>query len=147
LMLEDLSVLNEEGEEMVGNIFKLTIIAMEFYSTLEENPIEEDEELSRIYHEELRTKDYHILDRELSEGEDHLLSNTEIYLKQASFSREEAFEWIDKLFVIKGFPKSEMEEGSINDFLELNPIMRLFSLDNVKKFEDELGEEWWKSDK
>ncbi len=55
-------------------------------------------------------------------------------------------EWVKKIFTIDNIPFDTFKETSFNEFADTNPIMQMFSLENVKKFEDKLGKDWWKSE-
>ena len=134
----------EDGDMMVGKMVKVLIIATDFYFELEDNPLDSDE-FKQIYFEELNHKDYHIVEREVTH--DYELNNIDIFLKQSLFDEKEMMSWVDKVLLLKGYEKTSIEKATMNEFMELHPIMQLFSLENAKKFEDKFGKEWWKKDK
>ena len=138
---------NEEGEPLVGKILEFTFYALEYFNNLENNPIKEHEELLDIYYNKLNNDNYYILDREIEDDDDYFIVRTDVYLKDISFTKKEVFEWVDKLFILKGLEKPELTEADAEHFMDLNPIMQLFSLKNVKKFEGQFGKDWWKKDK
>jgi len=70
--------------------------------------------------------------------------HAEIYLKARDFDQQEFWQWVQSYFVLKGFQWADKEAATITDFAETNAIMRMFSLENVKKMEGKLGKEWWK---
>lgn len=136
---------NEEGVEMVGKIFKLTLIAEGFYHALKEkNPTNNYEGLAKVFNEALQSEKHHIIDRKLQATDTYLLSNTEVYLKQPNFGKAIVFEWVDHLFAVKNYTYSELEERTLDDFVELNPIMKMFSPEQAKQLEAKFGKEWWK---
>ena len=137
------TIINEKGQTMVGNIVEVMVIAADFYFG---NPNDrlDDEEGNRIYFEELTNKDYYILEREVNQEEHYRMAYAEVYLKQEGFTQEEFFDWIKSFFSIKGYPLEELEEAKNNEFLDMNPIMRMFSEENARKFEDQFGKDWWK---
>ena len=134
---------NEEGETMVGNITEVMVIAAEFYFGHAEDMLDDDDG-QRIYFEELANKDYYILEREVNQEEHYRMAYAEIYLKKEGFDKEEFFEWVRSFFSIKGYPCDELEEGRNEEFLDMDPFLRMFTLENVKKYEDKFGKEWWK---
>lgn len=128
----------------VSNIIRLYLIAMDYYFLeASENPFD-TEDGRRIYTEELSRKDYFIEDEDVGESETHLMAKSILYLKCARFSKEEMLEWAKVYFGVNGFPCDALEEQDLTYFSELNPLLHLFSLENVQKFEDQLGKEWWK---
>jgi len=135
------TIYDEKGEQLVGKILQLSLVAMEYYFSIEKNPFDYEEAL-KIYDDIQSNQGYQILEREVED--DDFMGNVEIYLFQTYFDEKELFEWVNKYFVLKGYEISEFERASIDEFAELNSIMRLFSEKNVKKFEDKLGKEWWK---
>ena len=135
------TVFDERDEQMVGKIVQVHLIAMEYFFSLEENPLNYDEAL-KIYHEIQGHQAYKIVERDI-EDED-FMAHVEIYLLQTHFDERELFEWVNKYFAMNGLEVTEFERASGDAFLELNPIMRLFSEKNAKKFEAQLGKNWWK---
>jgi hypothetical protein len=130
----------------VSNIVRLDLFATDYYfMEATENPLDSDE-VRRIYMEELSQKDYFIDDKEVSESEEYMMAKSILYLKCTRFSKEEMLDWVKVYFGVNGFPCDTLEEQDLTYFSELNPLLHLFSLENVQKFEDQLGKEWWKKD-
>ena len=68
----------------------------------------------------------------------------DVYLKKEGFTPDEFFEWVRSVFSIKGYPIEELEEGKSEDFLDMHPIMRLFTDESIRKSEEQFGKGWWK---
>jgi hypothetical protein len=132
-----------EEELMVSNMIEANIFAMDFYFALEENPLA-DEKHQKIYYERLPKKQYYI--EEVATPEDYVMKRFTMFLKTDAFSKDEMLDWLKVYLAIQGFEWTAWQESDLSAFYELNPILRLFSLDNVQKFEDELGKDWWKKD-
>jgi len=87
---------------------------------------------------------YYIKDEANIPDDHYLMVHAEIYLKARHFDQQEFWQWVQSYFVLKGFQWADKEAATITDFAETNAIMRMFSLENVKKMESKLGKEWWK---
>ncbi len=136
-------IFNEKGQKMVGKIVQLNLVALEHYLGTEDNPFDHAP-VREIYEKHVCSQGYYIEEEPVPEGNDHHLAYATIYLGQQEFDEAELFEWADKFFILKGYLKTEYEKATANDFLELNPLMRLFSMENAKKFEGVFGKDWWK---
>ena len=137
------TIINEAGEPMVGHIVEVMVIALEYYFRDPQNMIDDDE-ARQIYFEELAHQDYHLLHREVTPEEHYRMALTDVYLKKEGFTPEEFFEWVRSVFSIKGYPLDELVEGKQEEFLDMNPLLRMFSEENARKFEDKFGKDWWK---
>ncbi len=132
-----------EGEVNVSNIIEISVFAMDFYFALAENPMDE-EKYRQIYTEELSSKDYFLEELKIDKQEDYMLLRAALYLKTDKFNKDDLLAWVHTCFSIWGFEIDELKESDLSMFPETNPILSIFSLDNVKAFEDKLGKNWWK---
>jgi len=136
-----------EEERLASKIIQIYVFALDFYFLqAKENPLD-NEKGNYIYATELSKKDFYIEDMEVQEEADYLLRKAVIYLKTDRFDEEELLSWIRTYLSIEGFPFGSFEQEDFGTFSEMNPLLRIFSLENVRKFEDKLGKEWWKSKK
>jgi hypothetical protein len=96
----------------------------------------------------LANKEYYINDPEVNDDyKRNYLSQPIMYVIH-KFDLEDLFNWIRIYFDFKGYPCDSFEEAGFENFaFDVNPVLRIFSMDNVKKFEMQLGTEWWKSKK
>ena len=136
------TIFNEQGEKMVGNIVEIMVIGLEFYFG-DPKEMLDSEEARQIYFEELASKEYYVLHREVNQEEHYRMAMVDVYLKKEGFTQEEFFEWVRSVFSIKGYPLEELEEGKEEDFLDMNPLMRMFTDENIKKSEKLFGKKWW----
>lgn len=136
----------EQAEErQVSQIVLLHVFAMDFYFGLADNPLNTDEG-RQIYETELSRKDYFIQIDETEDMPDHLLAQATLYLKTDRFDEPELLDWVKVYLSVQGYPHDAFEKTDLAFFPEMNAILSLFSLENVREFEGELGKEWWKSD-
>ncbi len=91
-------------------------------------------------------KDYYIDESDLANDEKSIyLNRAEIYVHE-NFNIKQLLNWVKIYFAINGYPCDEFEETEFETFaFDVNPILRIFSVDNVKRFEDKFGHEWWKN--
>jgi hypothetical protein len=146
LLLRGFVQTDQENELEVTNIVELNLLALDFYFQLPDNPLA-DPKYQRIYFEELDKKDYFLEEYPIDERQDYMLKRAVLYLRQADFDLSGLLDWARTCLSIWGLPHDEFEEADMMSFSELDPILRMFSLENAKKFEDKLGKEWWKGDK
>ena len=139
------TIFNEQGEKMVGNIVEIMVIGLEFYFGNPQDMLDDDE-ARQIYFEELANKEYHVLHRDVNQEEHYRMAMVDVYLKKEGFTKEEFFDWVRSVFSINGYPLDELEEGSPEDFLDMNPLMRMFTDENIKKSEKLFGDKWWEKD-
>jgi hypothetical protein len=134
----------EQAEErQVSQIIQLYVFAMDFYFSLADNPLD-TEEGRHIYEHELSEKNYFIQSIDLEPQHDHLMQSASLYLKTDRFDEQELREWLKVYLAVSGYECTDFEETDLGSFPEMNPILSLFSLENVKKFEDKFGKDWWK---
>lgn len=134
---------DENGEESVAKIIEMNVFAMNFFFDLPKNPFEGNK-YQQIFYEELAKKDYFIEELEIHEKQDYMLKRIALYLKDRQFDKEYLLGWVKTCLAIWGFPNDDLEERDIMAFSETDPMLAMFSMGNVKKFEDKLGKEWWK---
>ncbi|MGB3778200.1 MAG: hypothetical protein WA960_07560 [Tunicatimonas sp.] len=139
------TIVNEAGEPMVGNIVEVMVVGLEYYYKDPQNLLDSDE-AKRIYFEELANQDYYLLHRDVSQEDHYRMAMVDVYLKKETFTPDEFWEWIHSVLKIKGYPLDELVEGKQEDFLDMNPLLRMFSEENARKFEDKFGKDWWKKD-
>ena len=111
----------------------------------EENFNEEEREFLYTAIENTGSKEYYIDEWELAEEDkDIYLNRADIYV-QKPFDLQNLLHWVKIYFTVKGYPCNELDETDFESFaFEINPVLRVFSMDNVKRFEDKFGSEWWK---
>jgi hypothetical protein len=135
---------DEEGQTLTSKIIELNVFAMDFFFELAENPLNEPK-YQQIYWEELSKKDFFLEELPIDETETHLLKNIALYLKCKQFDKQEALFWVKTCLSIWGFAQGELIEKDMLSFPETNPLLAIFSIENVKKMENKLGKEWWKN--
>ncbi|MGB3851775.1 MAG: hypothetical protein WA958_17535 [Tunicatimonas sp.] len=136
-------MVNEAGETMVGNIVEVMVVGLEYYYRDPQNLLDSDE-AKRIYFKELANQDYYLLHRDVNQEDHYRMSMVDVYLKKETFTPDEFWEWIHSVFKIKGYPLEKLVKGKQEDFLDMNPLLRMFSVENARKFEDKFGKDWWK---
>jgi hypothetical protein len=133
-------VVDEENQLHVGEIVSLEIYAMD--KLLE---LKKDADTAKFYYEKLGGNDYNIENWPIEDSETDIYeANIWVYLACLSFTMDEIWEWVRKIFVRQNYPFENFKEGTYNDFADTNRVMQLFSLKNVKKYEDTFGKGWWK---
>ena len=137
-------MVNEVGETLVGNIIEIMVVGLEYYYKDPQNMLDSDE-AKRIYFEELANQDYYLLHRDVNQEEHYRMAMVDVYLKKETFSPDEFWEWVRSVFKIKGYPLEELLEGKPDEFLDMHPLLRLFSEETARKYEDRLGKDWWES--
>jgi hypothetical protein len=139
-------IVDDNNELLTGKIIDFSLMALK---PLFERNIEEvinDEECQRIYHTELTQKSYCIQEDSIPESEkSYYLNWATIYIVD-SFDRNQMLNWVRIYFAIKGYPCENLEQGTFENFAaDTDPFMRMFSIENVKKYEPKFGKEWWKN--
>ncbi len=134
--------LDEDGEKMVGKVIEFDIIALEYFMQEKFRNKEENSVLTKIYLEELNTKDYYLKETEMIDDEIYMLK-TEMYVKDEMLNPTTLFDWIKVYFQIKGIPFSSFEETDYNDFADTNTLLNFFAK-GAKDMEGTFGKEWWK---
>lgn len=140
-------VMSDYGEELEGLIIDIHIISLGFFFEKKIFTKDERPEYFSVLTTKLNEKDYYFEFIEVPE------SSKEIYLNWArlfiidTFDKEIMQKWLKLYLAVMGYPCDELVKGDYADFADTNPIMQIFSLDNVKKFEGQLGKEWWVRDK
>jgi hypothetical protein len=134
---------DEEGKAVISNIIELNVFAMDFFFGLPNNPLNAPK-YQQIYYEELIKKDFFLEELSIAETEPHLLKKVVLYLKCDKFDKQELLFWVQTCLSIWGFSQAEFVEKDMMAFAETNPLLSMFSIENVKKMEDKLGKEWWK---
>ena len=131
---------------LVSQIIQINIFALDFYFGLADNPLD-TEEGRQIYEVALREKEYFIQEQDLDESNEHLMASATMYLKTTHFDETELLAWVRVYLSVHGIEHETFEKTDLGYFPEMNAILSLFSLDNVRKFEDRLGKAWWEGDK
>lgn len=117
------TIIDPAGHKMIGKVVHLRLIAAD--GILDHKKLEgpaKDPNFLKIYYEELSKKDYYLKDEEVAKDSELYLASAFIYVKQSSFTPDEIFDWVRTYFTIKGYQHSEFEQGSVEDFLDLNPL-------------------------
>ncbi len=135
---------DEQNNILVGEkVVQIDIICVE--KALELQPT--DERINEIYYKYLDNNEYYINNIEISEKVGELYEGIfVIYLKSIGITIEEMWDWVKKIFIINNYPQQSFKESNFDMFADTNPIMQMFSLKNVQKFEDKLGKDWWKNE-
>ena len=139
------AVKEENGERLFSDIIEMNVFAMDFYFQLKENPLSTPE-YQRIYFEELDKKDYFIEELEIDKTQGYMMHRIALFLKTDYFNETQLLEWMNTCLSILGLEFTKWEKGDIASFPETNTLWNMFSMDNVKRFEDKLGKDWWKDD-
>jgi hypothetical protein len=138
----------EDKQELTSGVVVLRIISINYVDQMIANGKFSDEEINFLnpIREKVRHQDYFIEETQLEEDEhNHILNKADIYVAE-NFDRQKMLMWLHLFLTIQGYPFTNFEESDYQKFAnDVNPILRIFSLDNVKKFESEFGAEWWKS--
>lgn len=122
-------------------MIEFDIIALEYFMQEKFRDKEENSELTKIYLEELNTKDYFLKETDRTDDEIYLLK-TEMYVKEEMLNPTSILEWIKFYFEINGIPFSSFEETDYNDFADTNTLLNFFAQE-AKDMESKFGKEWW----
>jgi hypothetical protein len=137
----------EDGKEYTSGIVDLLITSIKHIkASLETKDFdkEEKEYLNSIF-EKITNKPYLIEEQELDSDDKNIYLNKDDIYVQERFAFEELLHWVKIYFAIKGYPCAAFQETDFDNFaFDVNPILRVFSVDNAKRFEDKFGPEWWK---
>jgi hypothetical protein len=134
---------DEEGEKLVGKIIDFDIIALEYFMKEEIKEKYKNESLTKIYFEELNTKDYYLKETDVTDDETYLLQ-VEMYVKEEMLNPTSILEWIKVYFEVTEIPFSSFEETDYNDFADTNTLLNFFTK-GAKDMEGKFGKEWWKN--
>lgn len=143
------TIFNPEGEEMIGKIVKLNLIAAEYIMNNEKmEKSRKDKEFAQIYFEELRTTDYYIKDADVKKDNEIYLAGAYIYVKEPEgFTPQDTFEWVKTYFTIKGYEHSEFERTDPGNFRDMNPLYNMLIKAGQKIVEEEEKEKQGKKKK
>lgn len=138
----------EDGKEYTSGVIELRITSMNYMDQLITNEKFSEEEVKFLnpIREKVEESGYQIDENTLKKDEQkHYLNKADIFVAE-NFNLQMLLKWVELYLTIQGYPFSELEETDYGKFAnEVNPLLRIFSIDNVKKFEPEFGPEWWKS--
>ncbi len=136
---------DEENNLLVGEkIVQLDIVCLE--KALEKAP--DNEIINNIYYNKIGNSDYYLNNTKISDQQKELyLGKITLYLKNYEITTAEMWDWVKKIFIINNFPSIDStKESDFDAFADTNPIMQMFSLKNVQKFEGKFGKNWWNKD-
>ena len=138
----------EKDLEYTSGIVELRVTALQFIDELINLKKLDDEEISFFNNirTEIADKPYYIDEQKLENDEkEYYLNRADLYILQ-NCNLAKLLQWIKIYLAIQGYPCSVIEETDFDKFaMDVNPILRIFSLDNAKKFETQFGVEWWKT--
>jgi len=138
----------ENNQEYTSGVIELRIVAVDFIETLsDKGEFSNDEiEFLKPIGEKVKEKGYYIDENPPDDDEKrHFLNKADIYVAE-SFNLTKLHQWMKLYLMIQGYPFSAFEATNYDKFAnDVNFILRVFSIDNAKKFEPDFGPEWWKS--
>lgn len=138
----------EDNQEYTSGVIEIRIVAVDFIEKLtENNEFSKDETQFLIpIGEKVKEKGYYIDERPPEDDEKkHFLNKADIYVPE-SFGLTTLLHWIKLYLMIQGYPITGFKETDYDKFAnDINFILRVFSIDNAKKFEPDFGPEWWKT--
>ena len=128
----------ENNAEYTSGIVDLRITALEYIHEAQKQKTFEPDEIAFFndLNEKLLDKDYLVVEEELdTDDQRYYLNRVSLYV-QKPFNIEQLLNWVRLYFAINGYPCTEIEETDFDTFaFDVSPIMRVFSIDNVKRFE------------
>ena len=136
---------DEEGNQLVGKIIDLNVIATEYFMRDEFKSVRGETGLDEIYFTKLDARDYYILEEAENPQPDLFLQAATLYIKDAAVTPDSMLAWIKVYLDVHGFPHSELQETDFNDFVDTNPLYTMLT-EGARKMEGLWGKEWWKTD-
>ncbi len=141
-------VWTEDHQEFTSGVIELRITSMEYINKLSEEGefSEEETRFLNPIRDEVMQKDYYIDEIQPEEDErNHYLHKADLYVAE-NFDMQRLLQWVQLYLSLQGYPFTTFEATDFEKFAnDVNPILRIFSPDTVKKYESSFGPEWWKS--
>ena len=138
----------EQGAKYTSGIVDLKIMSIRYLKSIFFKLEEDKRALLSEKIERMGNKKYFIDELDIEPDE------REIYLNDAEMYVQNSFNIGQMLNIVKVYLAnsrhvcSSLEETDFENFaFDVNPILRMFRIKNAKKYEAELGVEWWKSNR
>jgi hypothetical protein len=139
-------VWTEHGKTFTSGIVQLNINALEIINQFQRQFEPDELAFFKELNESMVEKDYGIYELELNNDEKrYYLNRVEVYVIKP-YTLEQLLHWSRLYLAINGYPCTSIEETTYDDFaLDVNPIFRAFDKNRIKKFENRLGYDEWRS--